>query len=163
MKQRMFCSFRYRADSWLRARRVIAKVEHLDKGPSQRFVVTKIETLKPQFLYDDFYVLRGEVENRIKELKVELCADRLSCHRFVANWFRLLLHTAAYCLFWLLRQHLGGTQLAVAQVGTLRLRLLKIGAQVRESTRRIWVRFASGYPYQELFAEVVHRLRQAPA
>lgn len=161
-KQRKFTSFGYRAEGWKRTRRVIAKVEHLDKGPNQRFVVTNIEVLKPEFLYDDFYVLRGDVENRIKELKVELSADRLSCHRFVANWFRLLLHTAAYCLFWLLRQHLEGTQLAVAQVGTLRLKLLKIGAQVRETTRRIWVRFASGYPYQELFAEIVHRLRQAP-
>ncbi len=76
-------------------------------------------------------------ENRIKELKLELKADRLSCHRFLANQFRLLLHTAAYCLFWLLRHHLQGTELAAAQVNTLRLKLLKIGARIRETSRRI--------------------------
>lgn len=68
-------------------------------------------------VYDDIYVMRGDVENCIKELKQELKADRLSCHRFLANQFRLVLHTAAYCLFWLLRRHLRGTELATAQVG----------------------------------------------
>ena len=92
-------------------------------------------------------MLRGDVENRIKELKLELKADRLSCHRFLANQFRLLLHTAAYCLFWLLRHHLQGTDLATAQVNTLRLKLLKIEARIRETSRRIWVQLASGYPY----------------
>jgi hypothetical protein len=75
----------------------------------------------PQMVYDDIYVLRGDVENRIKELKLDIKADRLSCHRFLANQFRLLLHTGAYCLFWLLRRHLQGTELATAQVNTLRL------------------------------------------
>ncbi|MBW1953945.1 MAG: transposase, partial [Deltaproteobacteria bacterium] len=83
----------------------------------------------PQFVYDEIYVLRGDVENRLKELKLELKADRLSCHRFLANQFRLLLHTAAYVLFWLLKRHLQGTELATAQVNTLRLKLLKIGAR----------------------------------
>lgn len=161
VKQRLFRSFRYRADSWKRSRRVVAKVEHLEKGPNQRFVVTNL-SLKPQFVYDELYVFRGEVENRIKEWKLDLAADRLSCHRFTANWFRMVLHTAAYCLLWLVRRHLGGTQLETAQAGTIRLKLLKIGAQVRETTRRIWVRFASGYPYQELFAHVLQRLREAP-
>jgi hypothetical protein len=80
--------------------------------------------------------ISGNVENRIKELKLELKADRLSCHRFLANLFRLLLHIAAYCLFWLLRRHLTGTELATAQVNTLRLKLLKIGACIRETSRR---------------------------
>jgi len=78
-------------------------------------------------------VLRGDVENRIKELQLEIKADRLSCHRLLANRFRLLLLTAAYCLFWMLRRHLQGTELATAQVSTLRLQFLKIGARLRET------------------------------
>jgi hypothetical protein len=130
--QRLFTSFTYRAESWKRYRRVVAKVEYMAKGPNQRFVVTNIH-LPPQRLYDEIYVLRGETENRIKELKLELKAERLSCHRFLANQFRLFLHTFAYCLFWLLRQHLRGTEFACAQVGTLRLKLLKIAERVNEN------------------------------
>jgi hypothetical protein len=139
---------------------VIAKVEYTDKGPNQRFVVTNL-SLKPQRLYDEIYVLRGETENRIKELK-DVKVDRLSCHRFAANQFRLCLHTFAYCLLWLLRGHLQGTELACAQVATLRLKLLKIGARIRETSRRVWIHMASGYPYQQLFGSVSQTIRQAP-
>ncbi len=152
-KQRRFTSFQYKADSWGRSRRVVAKVERLEKGLNQRFLVTNM-SLAPQTIYDHIYVLRGDIENRIKELKHEIKADRLSCHRFLANQFRLLLHTAAYCLLWLLRQHLHGTELASAQMGTLRLKLLKVGGRVRQTTRRIWFHLASSYPYQALFAHV---------
>jgi Transposase DDE domain group 1 len=161
-KQRLFTSFSYQADSWSRPRRIIAKVEFAHLGANQRFVVTNL-VRNPQFVYDDLYVLRGDVENRIKELKLELKADRLSCHRFLANQFRLLLHAAAYCLFWLLRHHLKGTELAAAQVNTLRLKLLKIGARIRETSRRIWVHLASGYPYRDLLAGVLQNLRASPA
>jgi hypothetical protein len=160
-KQRLFTSFSYQADSWDQPRRIIAKVEYTHLGANQRFVVTNLSR-NSQFVYDDIYVLRGDVENRIKELKLELKADRLSCHRFLANQFRLLLHTAAYCLFWLLRQHLKGTELATAQVNTLRLKLLKIGARIRETSRRIWVHLASGYPYRNLLALVLQNLRASP-
>jgi hypothetical protein len=153
-KQRLFTSFSYQAESWTRPRRIIAKVEYTHLGSNQRFVVTNLSR-NPQFVYDDIYVLRGDVENRIKELKLELKADRLSCHRFLANQFRLLLHTAAYCLFWLLRHHLQGMELATAQVNTMRLKLLKIGARIRETSRRIWVHLASGYPYRNLLASVL--------
>ena len=153
-KQRLFTSFSYQAESWTRPRRIIAKVEYTRLGANQRFVVTNL-VRTPQFIYDDLYVLRGDVENRIKELKLDLKADRLSCHRFLANQFRLLLHTAAYVLFWLLRRHLQGTELATAQVNTLRLKLLKIGARIRETSRRIWVHLASGYPYRDLLAGVL--------
>jgi len=101
-KQRLFASFGYQAEFWTRPRRIIAKVEYTCLGPNQRFVVTNLSR-NPHFIYDDLYVLRGDVGNRIRELKLDLKADRLSCHRFLANQFRLLLHTAAYCLFWLLR------------------------------------------------------------
>jgi len=161
-KQRLFTAFGYRAESWGRPRRVIAKVEYLDKGPNQRFVVTNLKTFKPQFIYDEIYVLRGDVENRIKELKLELKADRLSCHRFVTNQFRLLLHTFAYDLFLLMRRHLSGTELETAQVGTLRLVLLKIGARIREMRHRIWIHLASGYPYQRLLVSLVENIRAAP-
>jgi hypothetical protein len=150
-KQRLFTSFSYQAESWDRPRRIIVKVEYSHLGANQRFVVTNL-VRNPQFVYDDIYVLRGDVENRIKDLKLELKADRLSCHRFLANQFRLLLQTAAYCLFWLLRHHLQGTELATAQVNTLRLKLLKI-----------WVHLASGYPHRELLAGLVHNLRASPA
>lgn len=105
-----------------------AKVEYHHLGANQRFVVTNL-VRNPQFVYEDIYVLRGGVENRIEEFKLELKAHRLSCHRFLANQFRLLLHTAAYCLFWLRRHHLQDTEMAMPQVNTLRLKLLKIGAR----------------------------------
>ena len=160
-KQRRFTSFRYKADSWKRSRRVIAKVEWLPKGPNQRFVLANLLT-NAQTIYDDIYVMRGEAENRIKELKLDLKADRLSCHRFQANQFRLLLHTTAYCLFWLLRRHLQGTELSAAQAGTIRLKLLKIGARVSQTSRRVWFHMASSYPYQTLFARLVENIRAAP-
>jgi hypothetical protein len=162
-KQRLFGSFTYRAESWSRYRRVIAKAEYMEQGANQRFVVTNILGLNPQRIYDAIYVLRGDAENRIKELKREVKADRLSCHRFLANQFRLFLHTAAYTLFWLLRDALKGTEFARAQVGTLRLTLFKIGARIRETSRRVWIHMASGYPYQRLFASAVETLKAAPA
>ena len=161
-KQRLFTSFSYQAESWDQPRRIIAKVEYAQLGANQRFVITNLHR-NPQFVYDDIYVLRGDVENRIKELKLELKADRLSCHRFLANQFRLLLHTVAYCLFWLMRYHLRGTELATAQVNTLRLKLLKIGARIRETSRRIWVHLASGYPYADLLAGLLQNLRAGPS
>lgn len=160
-KQRRFTAFWYQAKSWRHPRRVIAKVEYMEQGSNQRFVLTNLD-LAPQAVYDHLYVLRGEVENRIKELKLDLKADRLSCRRFPANQFRLLLHTAAYGLFLLLRRHLKSTELETAQVGTLRLKLLKIGARVRETKRRVWFHLASGYPYQPLFAQLLQDLRAAP-
>jgi hypothetical protein len=160
-KQRLFGAFRYRADSWRRWRRVIAKAEYMDKGPNQRLVVTDL-SLNPQRIYDEIYVLRGDMENRIKELKLELKADRLSCHRFLSNQFRFYLHVFSYCLFLLMRRHLEGTELEAAQVGTLRVKLLKIGTRIRETQRRIWVHLASGYPYGALFSLILGRIRAAP-
>ena len=162
-KQRLFTSFSYRAHSWNRSRRIIAKVEWLDKGPNLRFVVTNFLFMKPGEIYDEVYVFRGDAENRIKELKLDLKADRLSCHRFYANQFRLLLHVAAYYLMLLLRKHLSGTFLQNAQVGTLRLILLKIGARIRETRHRIRLHLASGYPHQTLFASVLKNIRNAPS
>ena len=105
---------------------------------------------------------RGETENRIKELKNDLQSDRTSCHRFVANQFRLLLHAAAFLLCTELRRHLAETSLAQAQVSTLQRRLFKLGVRVRETARKIWLEFASGCLVQELWPLLLGRLRAAP-
>lgn len=161
-KQRAFTSFWHRAGSWPYARRVVAKVERLHQGLNQRFVVTNLG-LEPHIVYDWIYTQRGEAENRIKELKNQLGADRLSCHRFKANQFRLIMHTLAYCLVLMLRRHLVETELETAQVDTIRLKLLKIGARVRQTARKVWFHLASGYPYGELLARTLERIRSAPA
>jgi len=161
-KQRRFTSFRYRADSWPRSRRVVAKVEHLLQGLNTRFVVTNLAFDPAVQIYDGIYVGRGDAENRIKEWKTHLKADRTSCHAFAANQFRVLLHTFAYVLLWHLRQSLVGTELAVATFETLRLRLLKIGARVRETCRRVVLHLASSYPYRELLTIAWVNLRALP-
>ena len=128
--QRIFGSFSYAAGSWDRPRRVIVKAEHNAQGKNPRFVVTNVPG-DPQELYEDVYCQRGEVENRIKEQQLDLFADRTSCHRFLANQFRLLLSSAAYVLVQALRRTaLAGTELARAQVGTIRLKLFKVAARV---------------------------------
>jgi hypothetical protein len=161
-KQRIFGEVRYAAATWDRERRVIVKAERLQQGPNTRFVVTDIEG-EPQQLYDGLYCQRGEAENRIKEQQLGLFADRTSCHAFLANQFRLFLSAAAYVLVETIRRvALKGTQLARAQVSTIRLKLFKIGARVLASVRRIVLHLASGYPLQRIFREVVERLRTAP-
>jgi len=149
-KVQVFGEFAYAAQSWPEKRRVIVKAEVMEKGENPRFVVTSRCEADPQALYR-FYAKRGDPENRIKELKVGLKADRLSCHSFWANQFRLLLHSAAYVLLQAMRAALAGTELACAQVETLRLRLLKVGARVVESVRRVWVHLPSAYPWAYLW------------
>ena len=158
-KQRLFAEIRYAAETWDKPRRVIVKAEHLADGPNTRFVVTNLEG-DPQELYDKVYCARGEMENRIKEQQLGLFADRTSCHRFHANQFRLLLSSAAYVLVETLRRlGLKGTELADAQVTTIRLKLLKIGARVVTSVRRVVLHLTGGYPLKALFAEIALRLR----
>jgi len=146
----VFGAFRYAAESWPKERLVILKAEVMSQGDNPRFLVTNRTDLEPQAHYR-FYCQRGEPENRIKELKEGLKADRLSCHRFWANQFRLLLHSAAYLLLQGMRAALAGTELAHAQVTTLRLRLLKVGARVVESVRRVWLHLPSAYPWAYLW------------
>jgi hypothetical protein len=152
--QRAFGSFAYAAGSWDRPRRVIVKAEHTAQGKNPRFVVTNVP-YDPQELYEDVYCQRGEAENRIKEQQLDLFADRTSCHRFVANQFRLLLSSAAYVLVQALRRTaLVGTELAEAQVGTIRLKLFKVAARVVVTVRRVMFHLSSSYPYQAIFREV---------
>jgi hypothetical protein len=158
--QRCFNEFSYAAQSWDRPRRIIAKVEVNELGINRRFVVTNRQDLEPAALYDH-YTGRGQSENFIKVFKHDLAMDRLSCHRFLANQFRLLLHALAYQMFLSLRDYLHGTPWQKLQVETLRRRSLKIGAQVRETTRKIWVKLSSSFPEQDTFFLVLSRLQAA--
>lgn len=161
--QRVFGSFSYAAGTWERRRRVIVKAEHTAKGPNPRFVVVNVPG-DPRDLYEQVYCQRGEMENRIKEQQLDLFADRTSCHRFLANQFRLLLSSAAYVLVQALRRTaLGGTELARAQVGTIRLKLFKVAARVKVSARRVVFHLASSYPYQAVWQEVQRRVMGRPS
>jgi len=157
-KVQVFGQFSYAAETWQKQRRVIVKAEVMSQGNNPRFLVTSRPHFSPEQLYR-FYCGRGDPENRIKELKADLKADRLSCHRFWANHFRLLLHAAAYVLMQAMRKALAGTELARAQVSTLRLRLLKVGARIRESVRRVRVHLPSAYPWAHLWPRLA---RPAP-
>jgi hypothetical protein len=157
-KQRIFTEFTYAAGSWDRPRRVVHKAEHNSRGDNPRFVVTSLAD-EAQRLYDDIYCARGEMENRIKEQQLGLFAGRTSCHAFAANQFRLLLSSFAYTLIERLRRvALAGTELARAQASTIRTKLLKIGAVIITSVRRIVLRLSSAYPLRELFEHAVHQL-----
>lgn len=160
-KARLFTDLDYAAGTWDKTRRVIAKAEHTAQGSNPRFVVTNLED-DAQVLYDEIYCARGEMENRIKEQQLGLFADRTSCHRWWANQFRLLLSSCAYVLVEAIRRlGLQGTELARAQVATIRLKLLKIGTVILRNTRRIRLLFSSAYPYQDLFRHVGQRLSSA--
>ena len=160
---RVFCEFTYRTQkSWPCERRVVAKAEHLEKGPNPRFVVTSLsaERIAAQPLYEELYCARGEMENRIKEQQLALFADRTSTGLLRSNQLRLYFSTFAYALLQGLRRlGLRGTEMAQAQCQTIRLKLLKIGAQIRVSVRRVCLSLASGYPFREIFAEVYRNLQ----
>src|SRR5262245_59116230 len=160
---RVYGDFQYQTlESWGRERRVIGKAEHLEKGANPRFVVTSLsrEEYPAQRLYEDHYCERGEMENRIKEQQLELFADRTSTHYLKSNQVRLWLSSVAYVLMNEMRRlGLAGTEMEQAQCSTIRLKLLKIGAQVQVTVRRVVVRLASSYPFQELFLAIYHRLR----
>ena len=158
-KQRLFMTFAYRADSWDRDRTVVAKAECHAQGTNLRFVVTSEPTAEQQAeaRYDD-YVQRGESEHRMDELKNGLGAGRLSCHRFVANFWRLLLHAAAYNLLNALRDDEGVPQeLRAAQPQTWRTRVIKVAAVVVQSTRRVVLRLAAQWPHWDLYLAVARR------
>jgi hypothetical protein len=162
---RRFKELTYRTrKSWSRQRRVVAKAEHTGDKSNPRFVVTSlsIEEYAAQRLYEEFYCARGEMENRIKEAQLDLFADRLSTETFRANQLRLWLSSAAYVLMHALRRiGLAGTQFARACANTIRLKLLKIGAVVKVSVRRVKLALSESYPHQEEFATVFRQLAAA--
>jgi len=169
---RVFTEFEYQTKtSWSRSRRVIGKAEVMSGGDNPRFVVTNLpadgfageedpERFVPARLYEQTYCPRGEMENVLKQQVLDLKADRMSTHQMVSNQLRLWLASFAYLLMERMRT-LGcqGTELERATVGTLRVRLLKVAAQVRVSVRRVYIQWSSAFPLQTLFARCQRRLR----
>jgi hypothetical protein len=160
---RVFTEFSYQTrKSWKRERRVVAKAEHLDKGANPRFVVTSFsaEQIEARVLYEQLYCARGEMENRIKEQQLALFADRTSTELMRSNQLRLYFSTFAYQLMQGLRRlGLKDTAMAQAQCQTIRLKLLKIGAQIWVTVRRVYFSLAAGYPFREIFTRVYTNLR----
>jgi len=166
--QRVFKDFDYRTrDSWSRARRVVAKAEHLPKGANPRFVVTNLPRedsptqggVAARALYEEIYCARGECENRIKEQQLCLFADRTSAHSIRANQLRLWFSSLAYVLLSALRRlGLEDTEAASYRCDTIRLKLLKIGARVRVTARRVWIELSSAFPRKGLLLEVLDKL-----
>lgn len=153
----LFHSFYYQADSWSKLRRVIAKVEVSEKGKNVRFVVTDMENAKTRALYKQIYCARGEDELYIKDHKLYLKSDRTSCNRFEANQFRVFLHSAAYVLIHALKTNiLRHTQFSNATIETIRLRLFKIGARVREFKTRIKIELPFSYPLKNILKQSFH-------
>lgn len=139
----------YKVKSWPRARRIIAKVEYNALGPNIRFIITNLEHRNLRFIYQTVYSSRGVMELMIKEHKNHLLSDRTSCTRFSANQFRLFLHSAAYVIFHTFRDlHLKGTQWASAQFDTIRLKIIKIGARIRELSRKIRIHLPNSFPWK---------------
>jgi hypothetical protein len=163
---RVFTEFVYRTrktkkGGWERERRVVAKAEHIDGKENPRFVVTSLDGSgrEARKLYEELYCARGDMENRIKE-QFSLFADRVSAETIRANQMRLYLSAMAYILVSGLRRlGLKATALAQAQVSTIRTKLLKIGAQIRVTVRKVWVSMASSYPWQDLYQQVWVNLR----
>lgn len=160
---RVFTWFWHRTKkTWSRDRRVIAKAEHLDKGSNPRFIVTSLGW-NDRRLYEEVYCARGEMENRIKEQQLDLFADRTSTHWLGSNQLRVWFSTVAYMLLNAYRVlGLKGTAFAKAQCGTIRLKLMKIGALLKISVRRVLVSFANGYPWAGEFARIHANLRALP-
>jgi hypothetical protein len=150
-KQRLIREFRYAADSWDIERRVVTRLEYGSQGTNPRFVVTNLD-LPAADLYDKLYCQRGEAENRIKEVQLDLFGTRASCHKFVANWLRLMFAALAYTLMQRLRAiALADTELAHASASTIRVKLLKIGAAILRNTRRVRILLASHHPLRAVF------------
>jgi hypothetical protein len=160
---RIFVEFEHETlkGTWSRKRRVVAKAEHINGKSNPRFIVTSLDSegWEKQKLYEELYCARGDMENRLKEQFV-LFADRVSASTMRANQQRIYLSVIAYTLMnGLRRLGLQATTMATAQVGTIRLKLLKIGALIQVTVRKVWVRLASSYPYQALFSQVLQQLR----
>ncbi len=158
-KARRFCEFSYKARSWPHPQHVVARVEVSALGTDVRFIVTSLDQFPARIMYEQ-YCQRGNAENHIKNFKNALHADRLSCSTFVANFFRLLLYSAAYRLMYGLRQEVAevSPQLGRKQMDTLRLRLLKIAVIVTQSTRRILLRLPAVFPLRATFRAILSRL-----
>ena len=163
---RVFKDFRYQTlDSWSCERRVVGKAEYLEQGENPRFIVSSIPIAEQDArqLYEDFYCARGDMENRIKEQQLDLFADCTPTYDIRTNQLRLMFASFGYVLVQTLRRlGLEGTELAKAQCGTIRLKLFKVGAQIRISLRKVWIAFSESYPYADLFRQILTKLQRIP-
>ena len=170
---RVFTAFEWTTrSSWTRPRRVIAKAEHLDKGANPRFIATNLPEdyampgalpATPKAVYEGLYCARGDMENRIKENQLDLFADRTSAHTMRANQLRLWFSSFAYALLSAMRRHaLQQTRMAKSTCGSIRIKLLKIGAQVKIAVRRFYIRLASACPYHDVFAQALRAIQAMP-
>jgi len=158
-KSKLYTAVYYAAKSWDKRRKVIVKAEHTGKGKNLRYVITNMKG-NSKYLYEKIYCARGDMENRIKEQQLDLFADRTSCHEWWANQFRLLLASLAYILIERFRDiALKGTELAKAQTGTVRLKLIKIGAVVRRNSRKVYINLSSSYPYRKIFCTALTNMK----
>ncbi|MDP2981901.1 MAG: IS1380 family transposase [Candidatus Latescibacter sp.] len=158
-KARTFRQMRYQASTWHRDLRVIVMAEVSAQGDNIRFIVTSLESSLPSFIYETVYCGRGQMENFIKDHKLALKSGRTSCHSFLANSFRLMLHSAAYVILHTLREKaLSGTEFANAQFDTIRLRLLKIGVEVREMKTKLHFIFPSSFPLKNVFVTMCNKI-----
>lgn len=156
---RLFRSFVYQAASWAHPRRLIFKAEVTEKGENPRFVVTNLESSRASFIYEQVYCARGRMEGFIKNHKAVLHSDRTACHRFEANQFRLLLHSAAYVLLHALAtKTLAGTTWACAQFDTIQKRLLKVGARICELATKVTVHWPSSFPLKAVYVRLAWAL-----
>lgn len=157
-KVRLFCQFQYKAGTWKKARRVIGRIEHSELGKNPRYVVTNLQDGKRR-VYEDRYCARGDAENRIKEQKLGLFADRVSCHEWWSNQFRLLLSALAYTLINAIRAiGLRGTELKDVMADTIRLKLLKVGCLIERRVGRARYRFSTAFANASIFRLVAARL-----
>ena len=163
---RVFKDFCYKTlKTWRWNRRVVGKAEHLAKGSNPRFVVTSLkpELYDAQELYEKVYCARGDMENRIKEQQLMLFATRTSTKKIHSNQVRLYFSSLAYVLIQALRRlGLAGTRMAKAQCDTVRLRLFKIAARIKITVRKVWVSFATSYPYREIFGQALKNIHKIP-
>jgi hypothetical protein len=147
---RKFATFSYQARSWRQERNVVMRCDYNRNGPELRYVVTNFRGRTPRRLYEDIYCQRARCENWIKELKTQLKCDRTSCQEFLANQFRLLLHTFAYVLLWKVRKDSGNEH---CEIRTVMLHLIKVGVLVKETARKVWLHLSSCHPAQAWFAK----------
>lgn len=152
-----FGEFYYQAKTWEKRERIVVKAEVVKGKINARYVVTNDITSSAEEVYR-FYCLRGDRENRIKEFKIDLSSGRTSCHSFLANQYRLVLHMAAYVIMNVVQTALAGTEWAAKQVETLRSRLFKIAVRIVESVRRVSLHFPTSCPSQGIWRQLYSRL-----
>jgi len=151
--------FAYKAESWDEEQMCYAKVEYTGKGMNTRLFISNFKSQNAREIYFDFYVKRGDTsENRIKEVKNMCFSDRLSCHNFIANFFRLIISTIAYKFFVIIKQMIAKTKHEIARrwdINSIRLNLLKVGATIKKTVKRVTISYSKSYVYQDLFRELM--------